>query len=171
MGKFDLHDYAENFDELEFDVNNRFSKSDIQDGWKNNPLVSYYSIDLGKTDYHFNQDCFTNEDIKAYFSILNEFSNITIGKLFDLDYKYHLKETRLAGKLLEVYKKYKNVEHIKNLEDVPAIFHFGLYTTKTEKANRDTGIKSPRIYFMIGSYGVIHILFYDPYHEINPTSY
>lgn len=48
----------------------------------------------------------------------------------------------------------------------PIIFHFGLYTDKKEMALRERNVRSPRIYFMQGLYGVIYPLFFDPFHEI-----
>lgn len=41
-----------------------------------------------------------------------------------------------------------------------------LYTDRKQMASRESGVRSPRIYFMQGSYGVIYPLFFDPYHEI-----
>ena len=41
-----------------------------------------------------------------------------------------------------------------------------LYTDRKQMASRKSGVRSPRIYFMQGSYGVIYPLFFDPYHEI-----
>jgi hypothetical protein len=48
----------------------------------------------------------------------------------------------------------------------PIIFHFHLYNADGQMASRQTGIRAPRVYFMQGTYGVIYILFFDPYHEI-----
>lgn len=33
-------------------------------------------------------------------------------------------------------------------------------------ACRETGVRSPRIYFMLGVYGLIYPLLFDPYHEL-----
>jgi hypothetical protein len=168
---FNTSDLYEGYaDESRNNINKQFSKDDIRDNLNNPPVFSYYWIDLGKTKYHFHQDEFDNEDIKKYFSILNEFSQMTIGNILESKYEYHVYESKLMGKLLEVYKQYTNKAHI-DLYKVPPIYHFAFYTNKDGHANRDKRIKSPRIYFTIGSFGTIHILFYDPYHEINPTSY
>ncbi|MEA3445933.1 MAG: hypothetical protein U9R19_14535, partial [Bacteroidota bacterium] len=51
-------------------------------------------------------------------------------------------------------------------EELPPIGQFALYTDNEVEANRETGNKSPRIFFMLGHFGVFYILFYDPYHEI-----
>jgi hypothetical protein len=159
--------YEEYADESRNNINKQFSKDDIRDNLTNHPVFSYYWIDLGKTNYHFHQDEFDNEDIKKYFSILNKFSKMTIGDILDSKHNYHVYESKLKGNLLKVYKKYTNKTDI-NLFQIPPIYHFGFYTCKDGHANRDNRIKSPRIYFTIGSFGIIHLLFYDPYHEINP---
>ena len=39
-------------------------------------------------------------------------------------------------------------------------------TLHRAKNTRENGVRSPRIYFMQGLYGVIYPLFFDPYHEI-----
>jgi hypothetical protein len=161
--------YEEYDDELRNNIN-KFSKYDIKNNLKNPPVFSYRWTDLKKTNYHFQQDVFDNNDVKKYFSILNEFSKMTIGDILDSKYQYHVYASTLRGKLLKVYQQYTNETDI-NSDKIPPIYHFGLYTSEGEKANRDTGIKSPRIYFTIGVFGIIHILFYDPYHEINPTAH
>ena len=56
----------------------------------------------------------------------------------------------------------------KAIEVNPLIFHFALYTDEKVVANRNKNTRAPRIYFMLGKNGVIYILFFDPYHEINP---
>lgn len=159
----------DNFEEI--DINHHFSPNALRNSLDKKPIFSYRSIDLDKTDYQFHQDCFTNEDIKKYFQILNEFSNMTLNQILDSKHKYHFYESSLKGKLLDVFKKYTNNKNIRD-NDIPPIYHFALYTSRNGNTNnREKGIKSPRIYFMIGSFCTFHILFYDPYHEINPTHY
>ena len=159
----------DNIDEI--DLNHHFSPNAIRNSLNKKPVFSYRSIDLDKTEYKFNQDCFTNEDIKKYFQILNEFSNMSLNQILDSTQKYHFHESPLKGNLLDVFKRYTNNSNIRDYE-IPSIYHFALYNSEDrDKASRKTGIKSPRIYFMIGSFCTFHILFYDPYHEINPTNY
>lgn len=50
----------------------------------------------------------------------------------------------------------------------PLIFHFALNPDNDNTANRRDNIRNPRVYFMVGKEGMIHVLFFDPYHEINP---
>lgn len=50
----------------------------------------------------------------------------------------------------------------------PLIFHFALDPDNNNYADRKNHIRNPRIYFMVGRNGMIHILFFDSYHEINP---
>jgi hypothetical protein len=49
---------------------------------------------------------------------------------------------------------------------LPPIGQFALYTKAEQKASRESGIKSPRVFFMIGEKSVFYILFIDLYHEI-----
>lgn len=53
-------------------------------------------------------------------------------------------------------------------DDCMIVYHFGLYECDSRKASRNTGERSPRVYFLLGANGFIYILFFDPYHELNP---
>ena len=80
---------------------------------------------------------------------------------------YHLYRSAVKGKLFEVLKSvYPNLT--KGI--VPEIYHFALYTVKNGLADRTSDIRSPRIYFVLGDYGRIYPLFFDPYHELNPVN-
>lgn len=46
-------------------------------------------------------------------------------------------------------------------------YHFSLYDTD-RWADRSTDTRNSRVYFILGTYGHIYILFFDPYHELNP---
>lgn len=133
--------------------------------------VSYRYIDWDKTPYHFQQECFDNEDAVNYFWFMSMLTDNPFNKLFNTRKKeWHLNPND--------YGKDKNFRDLVNLaldlqENLPiacqpSFFHFALYTN--QDANRDSKIKSPRIYFFIGANAVIYPLFYDPYHEINPMS-
>jgi hypothetical protein len=54
-------------------------------------------------------------------------------------------------------------------EEIPIVAQFGLYTHKLG-ANRQLNRKSPRIICIIGKYAVIHLLYFDPYHELHPRA-
>ena len=52
-----------------------------------------------------------------------------------------------------------------NANEIPQVGHFAL-STHPDGADKTAGRKSPRIHFFIGRNATIHILFYDPYHEV-----
>lgn len=93
--------------------------------------VQYNEIDLGNTNYGFNQPFHDNE-ANLYFERMNAFSEMTINDIIDKGvHSWHFYRTAVVGG--------KN------------------------------GDRNPRIYFMVGYNGMIHPLFFDPFHELNPV--
>lgn len=123
--------------------------------------ISYEYLDMGNTKYGFNQS-FTMEDTQAYFGNMKYLSGKTIDELID-DGGFRLRRHPALHKSLRNILSDLTPEI---LEGDPIIFHFPLYTHKKEMAAEEKGIRSPRVYFMQGLYGVIYPLFFDPYHEI-----
>lgn len=160
-------DFDFDIDEIE-NVHKRYewgniSNDSIAISIKVRPVICYDLIDLDTTAYSFHQSCFDNADIKEYFSSLKYISQHTIDDLIqNSDYKFHFHKSQIRGILKNILRQLHN-----NNDIFPEIYHFALYTSST-KANRNNGIKSPRIYFVVGYSGMIYPLFYDPYHEINP---
>lgn len=154
-----------------YSFNESIADEDISKSKNTTPVFCYDLIDLDKTDYHFKQSCFDNVDIQAYFSQIKKISTSTIFELIknnengnDDDLKLHRAEVK--GNLLTILKKI----YPKPVNYFPEIYHFALYTPKGKKADRKTGDKAPRIYFLVGRNSMLYILFYDPYHEINPLA-
>ena len=54
------------------------------------------------------------------------------------------------------------------IDDELLIYHFALEPDCKETADRSKGCRNARVYFLVGKFGIVHILFFDPYHEINP---
>lgn len=132
------------------------------------PLIAYDYIDIEKTNYHFHQKCLNNYDAKNYFLKLKEISSKNIDEL-KINYKDHFHiYNDPPKKLKSLFKELFNKTNIR-AEEIPPFGQIALYTDK-KGADRTKNIKSPRIYFIIGRYAVFHILFYDPYHEINPAN-
>lgn len=134
------------------------------------PIFSYQNIDLGKTLYHFHLDDpdFSAHDRKIYFSKLRKYSRMKLKELMNLPHDDHFKidvdpNTAIIALVEQVYDKKVNTT------DKPIIGHFALYTTpiKLDAQNRPIRSKSPRVFFHLDTSCVFHILFYDPYHEIN----
>lgn len=155
---FDIH----GFDPLD----QHLTLEDIKLAKKVPIVVSYELIDLGETDYHFSQE-FTAEDTYHYFDKMQKMACRTIDEIIDIsDHTWHFEESCFKGNLKkELMKRFPGCEN-----DPPIVYHFALYTDP-DRADRKTGKRSPRIYFMLSKNGVILPLFFDPYHELNPTNY
>ncbi len=132
-------------------------------------VISYRYIDLKVTDYHFRQKCFNNDDIIAYFEFVSMLSDYPFNELLDtkdkdwhLNQNYYDKDVRFQKLVDSALGRTKKLP----IQCQPQFYHFALYTK--HNASRKTGVKSPRIYFFIGTNATIYPLFYDPYHEINP---
>ena len=127
--------------------------------------VQYNEIDLGKTPYHFNQH-FVGNEATLYFQRMQEFSGLSVNYIVEhCDYRAHFNRTDIRGNIKKVFDEIDP----KIAKANPLIFHFALDPEcKITNASRESGIRNPRIYFMIGYNGMIHMLFFDPYHELNP---
>lgn len=132
---------------------------------KNVPIViSYELADMDKTAYHFQQE-FKWDDTKAYFQIMKNISCRSINEIIDeSDHSLHFYRSGVNNRIKELLKRL-NPECEPG--DTTLIYHFALYTDK-DGASRESGRRSPRVYFMLGRNGMIFPLFFDPYHEINP---
>lgn len=129
-------------------------------------VVSYKLADTGKTQYGFNQE-FKQRDTEAYFKIMKLFAKKTLNDLIDSSdrHRLHLYRTNLSGKFGEGFKKL-SAERVDSC--AATFYHFALYQDKNTIASREKGIRSPRIYFILGSCGTIYPIFFDPFHELNP---
>lgn len=127
--------------------------------------VCYALCDISETQYGFGQS-FCDEDTLMYFTTMMKFANNTLGGLLEHRYDYHLYKSEVKGNLFRILKSI----YPQLTEGVtPDIYHFSLYTSKGN-ADRKTGIRSPRVYFVLADYGRIYPLFFDPYHELNPIN-
>lgn len=126
-------------------------------------VVRYDYIDLDATGYNFWQE-FTHEDTKGYFSRMKYFAGKSINKLLGEDRTLHFHRSELKGNVR------KAVERIlpKSVDTNQIVYHFGLYDSNGIWADRSTDTRCSRVYFMLGTYGHVYVLFFDPYHELNP---
>ncbi|SDP90507.1 hypothetical protein SAMN05428975_3445 [Mucilaginibacter sp. OK268] len=166
--KFDVftnsEDYFEEDKKYKFGITT--DGKEILDNEKETVLIAYDYIDIDITDYCFDQSCLDGDDAYHYFFTLKEFSKLTTKKLTtELHHEYHFHiYSKPNSKLISLVEKISGTSFTP--ETQPLIGQFALYTE--ENASRSSGTKSPRIYFIIGKNAVMHILFYDPFHEINP---
>lgn len=127
-------------------------------------VIKYDYIDLGKTEYHFGQS-FEQEEVYAYFCRVKQLTTATIDTLKARAREFHLRRNDIRGNLRNVVRSI----YPEMLRSNPVIYHCSLLEKSTdERADRSKGIRNPRIYFMLGTNGHIYMLFFDPFHEINP---
>ncbi len=138
--------------------------ADLVDSQNQCISVQYNEIDMGDTSYGFNQH-FEGNEANLYFQRMRDFSEQTISAIKEnADYKLHFNRTSISGNLKRIFDEIDP----KIAKANPLIFHFALDPSNHNVADRSKNIRNPRIYFMVGRNGMIHILFFDPYHEINP---
>jgi hypothetical protein len=134
-----------------------------------NPSIDYsYAITC---DYKYS---FLNKEFKAVTSEI--YTDLSDGEIYllkikemckrsiqtsitDTHYSEHIKTIDVCTSLIQMYQKGTNTEGIIRPESMPQFGQFGLYTNKD-------GNKAPRIFFFFGHLGVIHILGYDPFHNV-----
>ena len=164
--KLDFEDVFEKEDFETINTRERFDKelspSDVQLSSDLPIVVRYDYVDLDKTDYHFFQQ-FTHEDTKGYFAKMRMFAGKSINNLLKESRSHHFYRSELKGNLLKAVKKLLP----KSVDTNQIIYHFGLYDTE-RWGDRTTDSRCSRVYLMLGTYGQIYALFFDPYHELNP---
>lgn len=96
---------------------------------------------------------------------MKEFSENTLNEIQEnSSHESHFYRSDIRGNLKKLFDSIDpNIAKVN-----PLIFHFALDPDNKNFADRKKNIRNPRIYFMVGRNGMIHILFFDPYHEINP---
>lgn len=130
---------------------------------KQKMIVNYDQLDLdGK--YGFLQD-FTQEEIHGYFRQMKKYASVSMNEIIDtFDYTEHFNSSEIRGNLLKILKE----RTTRRIDDDVMIYHFALEPESRVVADRNLARRNARVYFLIGKFGIVHILFFDPYHEINP---
>ena len=163
MEYFEIDDELLNYFHQPLSFKDSLSYEDAQLSMRQRMIISYDLLDLNG-DYGFLQN-FTQDEIHGYFSQMKKYSSASMNELIDsLDYSEHFHDSKIRGKLLQVLKDYSG----NRVDEGVMIYHFALNPEKHEKADREAGIRNARIYFIIGKFGIVHVLFFDPFHEINP---
>lgn len=161
--------FVDSVDNDTYDFGDSIDNVTLGQSLNNLSTISYRYIDLDKTDYHFRQKCFDNNDIVPYFEFMSMLSDNPFNSLInDKEPSWHLNPNNYDRdkRFQELVNKALKIPSKLPIERQPAFYHFALYTN--QKASRTNKVKSPRIFFFIGNNAVIYPLFYDPYHEINP---
>lgn len=142
----------------------KLSYQDLVDSQNQYISVQYNEINLGDTGYGFDQ-AFEANEANLYFERMRELSEQTLRGIEEgVDYTLHFHRTIVSGNIKRIFDSVDP----KIAKANPLIFHFALDPTNKNRADRKKNIRNPRVYFMVGRNGMIHILFFDPYHEINP---
>lgn len=157
--------FADTLDvDLPAKLTDELSYEDLSDSQNQCISVQYNQIDLGKTDYGFDQE-FEGNEANLYFKRMQEFAEQTLNNVREnAGYRLHFYRTDVRGNIKKIFDSIDPKISKAN----PLIFHFALDPNNHNQADRAKHIRNPRVYFMVGRNGMIHILFFDPYHEINP---
>lgn len=157
--------FADTLDvDLPAKLTDELSYEDLSDSQNQCISVQYNQIDLGKTDYGFDQE-FEGNEANLYFKRMQEFAEQTLNNVREnASYRLHFYRTDVRGNIKKIFDSIDPKISKAN----PLIFHFALDPNNHNQADRAKHIRNPRVYFMVGRNGMIHILFFDPYHEINP---
>lgn len=128
---------------------------------------SYHYLNIGKVPkYCFNHPEFSADDYKTYFQRVQEYSSCTLDQLVEEYSKHNLRISNPSKKdriLLERITGAKNLSY----ENTPEVGHFHL----EESTSSDGRSKKPVIHFFVGRNGVLHILCFDPFHEVHTTNH
>lgn len=127
------------------------------------PNISYDLLTIREKDEMcFTSETFTKEDFHIYLMKIREVTSTTMGDLIDgntgVDFKIYdgsRKEFR------EIY--FKVIGGRPSPEQVPSFGRIGLYNSE------DGTEKAPRVFFVVGHYSTLHILFCDPEHKLYPA--
>lgn len=163
-------EFEDVFEKEDFDTINRRERFDkeltIEEVKlsKDVPIVIRYDYaDLKDTEYNFWQEC-THEDTIGYFTKMKLFAGKSINSMLNDDREHHFHRSELRGNVRNAIKRILP----KSIDTNQLVYHFALYDDKDRWADRATETRCSRVYFMLGSYGHVYILFFDPYHELNP---
>lgn len=74
----------------------------------------------------------------------------------------------IDDELLTCFHQSASLKTGKRIDEGVMIYHFALEPESKQTASREQGGRNARVYFLVGKFGVVHVLFFDPYHEINP---
>lgn len=119
------------------------STEDLVDSQDQCISVQYNEIDLGNTQYGFNQG-FEGNEANLYFERMHEFSEQTLNDIRDdADYKLHFYRTNVTGNIKRIF----DTIDPKIVKANPLIFHFALDPTNKNHADREKTYKKSKSIF------------------------
>ena len=129
-------------------------------------VIKYDYIDMGITDYHFKQP-FEQSEIQMYFERAKLLTTTSLNNLSSQAEKLHLRRSSIVGNLKNAVRQI----YPEMLTSNPIIYHIALHgEDHKDFGDRSKGTRCPRLYFILGTNGHIYMLFFDPYHELNPIT-
>lgn len=172
--RFDFGSSDEDFNVKQFDFGSKIDNDRMSFMNSSHKLsVNYRYLDLSITEYKFIGNEFDILEIEKYFTVMKHICSSTFDSLRN-------SQTANDGSRLHFFpSRYSQCRKLRmavekllgkkctNAENTPEFYHFALYTDTNGNADRNTGVKSPRIHFFVGDDATIYPLFFDPYHEIN----
>lgn len=87
--------------------------------------------------------------------------------LLDLEGDYGFQQDFMQEEIHGYFRqmnKYANV----SMNEIIKTFDYSLEPESKVVASREQNTHNARVYFLVGKFGIVHILYFDPYHEINP---
>ena len=162
---FEIDDELLNYIHQPASLSSGLSYEDSLLSMKQKMVVSYDLLDL-EGDYGFQQD-FTQDEIHGYFRQMNKYATVSMNEIIEtFDYTEHFNDSKIRGNLLRLLKSKTG----RKIDDDVLIYHFALEPDCKVTADRRKDCRNARVYFLVGKFGIVHILFFDPYHEINPMN-
>lgn len=135
----------------------------------NTPTFNYNYLSLDKSNLCFNNVALDKREFTEYFKIVKEISSIPISELLGKEKeKYHC-HTIEGSKLDRIEYKIKRLLSVDDkikLTELPMVGQFAIYTDPPKTESNKIISKAPRVVFIFGNFGVLHILLLDYDHEI-----
>jgi len=129
------------------------------------PSFSYNYLNISTCpEYCFNHLDFDSSDYNMYFQNVRRISKLTYHELLEQGNKKEIDFTIYTSINSALKKEFnKLINNIKlSPEQTPTFGRIGLYNSSYP------GGKAPRIFFFVGHHCMLHILFFDPYHQLYP---
>ncbi len=158
--KYKLPEYEGKIQDLKFKFGEKVDSSPLK--LNITPTFAYDYISLNQTDFCFNNVNMICGDFISYFFAAKRISSKKISDLFNGSEKhFHIIDLMDKNFLVPMIRNQLGVMRMANIDQFPVVAQFEVET--------DTDRSSPRAIFLLGKYGVFHILFFDKNHAVYPA--